>query len=491
MQLKSFQLLVLIFFLVGLQSCSKINYLEKSIKKQGELSQNNFVKFSFKETLNELGHKFEPWDTNTYAVKGDFWVHKQSFQKQDSLTNSRGKSYSSKIVYADDILLFLDYGEDELMPITQNLFFERFINTARYSPLNLIHYFNDNQQFTETKITDSTAIYSLKIGIFPVNIFINKATNLVKKISYLSYDELYGDVTTTFEYTTYVNNNFLTYPTHIKIKKINGNVIDSVEILSVEKTSNKINLLSKPKEYQLTKKNNEIRPQIELIKYNDYIHFINLKHTDDKVMIVEFDDYLLVAEAPINTKNGELIIAEAKKIAPLKPIKYFVFGHHHPHYLGGLRAFVHKEAIILQTEISRNYVKYIAEAKHTLQPDSLEIEPKKLKAQTIKDSLVLGKNNKMKIYFIGEKSSHTKDYLIYYFPKDKLLFQDDLCWIPREGEIKKAGSREVGLYKSIKELKLNVDTIIQSWPVKSHKVKTIIPFSDLEKAVSLIESNNI
>lgn len=91
----------------------------------------------------------------------------------------------------------------------------------------------------------------------------------------------------------------------------------------------------------------------------------------------------------------------------------------------------------------------------------------------------------MIIYFIGEKSAHTKDYLIYYFPKEKILFEDDLVWIFKSGEIKKAGNRQAGLYYAIKDLGIEVDTIIQSWPVKDYGVKTVIPFEDLEKSINV------
>ncbi len=57
--------------------------------------------------------------------------------------------------------------------------------------------------------------------------------------------------------------------------------------------------------------------------------------------------------------------------------------------------------------------------------------------------------------------------------------------IPKEGAITKAGARQVGLYNAIKELNIGVDTIIQSWPVNNHKIKTIIPFTDLEKSIHI------
>ena len=89
----------------------------------------------------------------------------------------------------------------------------------------------------------------------------------------------------------------------------------------------------------------------------------------------------------------------------------------------------------------------------------------------------------MKIYFIGKHSEHTIDYLIYYFPSEKVVFQDDLAWIANDGPIKKARSRQAGLYNAIKNLKLDVKTILQSWPVADYGVKTIIPFDDLEKSM--------
>ena len=106
----------------------------------------------------------------------------------------------------------------------------------------------------------------------------------------------------------------------------------------------------------------------------------------------------------------------------------------------------------------------------------------------LKDKLKISDGNyEMEIYYIGKKSDHTVDYQVYYFPKEKLLFQDDLIWIKREGAIKKAGARQIGLYNAIKELNLKVDTIIQSWPVSDYGVKTVIPFLDLEQSVMIKE----
>ena len=70
-------------------------------------------------------------------------------------------------------------------------------------------------------------------------------------------------------------------------------------------------------------------------------------------------------------------------------------------------------------------------------------------------------------------------------PSEKLLFEDDLVWIPKEGEIKKAGKRQAGLYHAVQDRGLDVTTIVQSWPVADYGVKTVIPFEDLEKSMKV------
>lgn len=473
-----------VFLLSFLTAFAETDYLGAAWQAQGAIGSDQFAELTYNEELNQLGHDMEPWATSTYVINGTAWIRQGRLLKLDSLM-SRGRKYASTIDFSEEALLHLDYGKGELNPITQEAWMIQLLNTARYSPINLLHYFIEHQAETSLELTDSSVVYSLQIGKYPVKIYLNKADNLVEKITRMGYHELYGDVLTSYLYSAYQKQEGLAYPSRVKIEKINGHVVDRVMISGMNITSDEIHLLDKPEDYQFIEEEEESAPEITTTQYNDYLYFVDMKHTDDKVLIVEFETYFLVAEAPVNSQNGELIIEEVRKINPDKPIKYFVFGHHHPHYLGGLRAFVHKGATILCTDISKEYVEYIASASHSIQPDSLHLDPRPLETQIVRDSLILAEDREMRIYFMGEQSAHTKDYLIYYFPNENLLFQDDLCWIPKEGEITKARSRQAGLYNIIVELGLEVDTIIQSWPVESFKVKTVIPFAELEQSVKM------
>jgi len=478
-------LLFLVFFFPLLTIAKPKDYLQECWKLVRP-TQGQYVQFAYTEKLNELEHSFEPWQQTNYAGKGIIWISEDSFIKNDTLINvARNASYYSKTQLTKDELLFLDYGDKDLFAVTRSLFLDQTFTTARYSPVKLVTYFYNQKAALDKASTKEFAVYKLTINKTIVTLFIRKEDNLPAKVTLLQDHDLFGDVLTVFSYANYTKIENVTYPRNIAIARFNGKVNDEVALSLASVVQDAPKLLERPSDYRI-KEDPKPNPEIKTEKYSDHIHFIELKHTDDRVMVVEFNDFLLVAEAPVNSANGELIIAEAKKIAPGKPIRYFVFGHYHPHYLGGIRPFISRGAKVIASKADQEYVQYIASAPHTLNPDSLYKHPKPVKFIEIKDSLTITDNQfEMKIYFIGNKSAHTNDYLIYYFPAQKLLFQDDLVWIAREGEIQKAGRRQAGLYTAVKELGLDVETIVQSWPVADYGVKTIIPFADLEKSMNV------
>lgn len=387
------------------------------------------------------------------------------------------------MVYTLHELLIINYGKEKIADVSNQDLENQIFKNARYSPINLLDFFFKNKIEISSESDEKYAVFQTEINQNKIKLFILKSNCLVEKTTILSDDELFGDVLTTITYSEYAKIGDIYHPRIVIIEKINGKVMDTVSLSTLTTVNEKPTIISKPQNYKLTDPKT-VQPEIKTEKYTDNIYLTELKHTDDRVMMVEFENFFLVAEAPLNSENGELIIKEAHKISPDKPIKYFVFGHYHPHYLGGVRPFIHKGAKIICSDINKDYVKYIAEARHTIKPDSLELQPRSFQVEMIKDSLTISESKlEMKIYLIGDKSKHTNDYLIYYFPKEKILFQDDLVWIKRDGTISKASPRQAGLYNAIMELNLEVKTIIQSWPVQDYGVKTIIPFEDLELSI--------
>ena len=474
-----FALLIIITFQVNATK----DYLKACWNKQVKPLNEQSLSISYVEKINKLEHSFEPWQQTNYAGKGSIWANVDSFLKNDTIANGQRKQISKLVFNKTDFLA--DYGDKKLYAATKDMFLDQMFLTVRYLPVNIINYFYQQKIMIDSESTPEYAVYKTTINKTIVKLFIRKKDAILTKGTTLNDDDLFGDVLSTFRYSDFVKLGQLDFPKKVEIEKINGKLKDEVIIQNVALINELPTLLTKPADYTL-KETVLKNPEIKLEKYTENIYFLELKHTDDKILIVEFADFLVVAEAPINSKNGELIIAEAKKIAPNKPIKYFVFGHYHPHYLGGIRPFIEHGAKIICSKNDEEYVSYLAKAPHTMNPDGLQLNPKSLQFESIKDSLTItdGKTD-MKVYFIGKKSEHTNDYLIYYFPKEKLLFEDDLVWIARQGEIKKASGRQAGLYNAVKDLGLDIKTIIQSWPVADYGVKTIIPFEDLEKSINI------
>jgi hypothetical protein len=65
-----------------------------------------------------------------------------------------------------------------------------------------------------------------------------------------------------------------------------------------------------------------------------------------------------------------------------------------------------------------------------------------------------------------------------------LIFEGDLIWIRKDGNIEKAGEKQSGFYGMVNGLGLKVDTVIQAWNINSKNYKTIIPFSEIESSVN-------
>jgi glyoxylase-like metal-dependent hydrolase (beta-lactamase superfamily II) len=471
-------------FLTLQASAEETGYLQECWNRQVAPLAGQYMAFSYQETLNELEHNFEPWQQTHYTGKGTVWYGMDSFLRADTLAEGESRYFSKTWLSSADLLL-MEYGTEKLFPVTKGMFLEQCFKSARYSPVPLLSYFFRQKAAPDKESDREFVVYKATIHKAIVRLYIRRSDSLLFRATVWSYDELLGDVESTFTYSDFAKAGRLLYPATIRVEKINGRLKDEVKVHVAQLVSELPRLLEKPAGYRMEEEKEE-PAQVSVEKYSSNIHFLEVKHTDDRVLVAEFRDFLLVEGAPLSSKNGELVIRSIReKISP-KPVKYFTFGHYHPHYLGGMRAFIHKGATVLSVKSDEEYVRYLADASHSLNPDSLHLQPRPLRLEEIRDSTTItdGKFG-MKIYVIGKKSAHTNDYLIYYFPQEKLLFEDDLVWIPREGPAEKAGERQAGLYNAIKELGLDVRTIVQSWPVADYGVKTVIPFEELEKSMGV------
>ena len=488
--MKLFTTIITLLFVLNSSLFSQDEMMKKVVNEIIEnYEYENDISFKFVREYNSLSHGFRPFSTKRINIEGEFLFTKLKNELFIKSKNkfSRNVEYKFNTKYSKDLLFIQSPNIDEGKVSIKNKqeFANYFYESLLYTPLyafSELYYSNKDDDFSRVVFTDSTLIFPRFNGD-TISIILNEQ-NLIQDIVVKYNHELYGDVEKKYSYRAYdTTEHGRYYP-----QRISQSQLDYIENF-VEISLNEVDFDKKsideliPNNYTLAEtKEEEII--IEHIKYSDNIHFLEIEASDDRVLLVNFDEYLLIAEAPLNTENGQIIIDKAKALFPEKAIKYFVFGHHHPHYIGGIRAFVNEGSTILAHSSNDDYVEFIVNAKHEIDEDVLSKSNKKLDLKLIDSSLVIGDENfKMNIIHIGAKSKHTADYLIYYFPSEKLLFQDDLVWIKNDGSKNSASDRQKGLYQAIKFNKLDVETIIQSWPVRDYGVKTIIPFKELEESI--------
>lgn len=461
--------------------------ISQTLKK---LTPSTTTGFSFTQKKQRLGHLSRPWQTYQRNITGRFFLidSASKFYQNDSI--NLGNSFaSSRRYFCDTTLVVVDYGEQypDKKTIADKESFP--FDICDVTPVFLLRYCLNNQSYLlhhTTGSLDSLKFKSTDGGSF--TLIIDPVLYQLKSIILLYPDDLYGDILSTVIFSEYVSSpkgDFI-YPSKITRQELGFET--NLAFVNINNQQLDLSLISNaiPENYHLAETPSSSQPEVLVSKYKEGIYFVDLKHANTRSVIVEFKDFLVITEAPLNSVNGEMIIRKAQELAPRKPIRYFLFGHHHPHYIGGIRAFIHHGVTVLSTASDSVYISQLSLFPHRINPDSLALSPRALKLEIFEKSKTITDGDmEMQIVHIGKLSKHTEDYLVYYFPKYKLLFQGDLIWMRNEAIPTAANPMQKGLYEAIIQNNLTVEEIVQSWMINNPRMKTIISFQELQKSVEL------
>jgi len=177
-------------------------------------------------------------------------------------------------------------------------------------------------------------------------------------------------------------------------------------------------------------------------------------------MFVALKDYIVVFEAPINDLTSREVIKRVRETVPNKPIKYVSFSHFHFDHTGGLREYIAEGAIILVPPGNKTFVEQISKSKFTLKPDSLALNPRQPVIETFdKKRIFTDGKRTVELYSIGPVS-HAVDMAMFYFPKEKILFQGDMFSQLDQGGIPPIIEVYQELVKKVDELQLDIETLV-------------------------------
>jgi hypothetical protein len=203
----------------------------------------------------------------------------------------------------------------------------------------------------------------------------------------------------------------------------------------------------------------------------DGIWSLDMEDLDSRSLVAEFEDHVAVIEAAVSSANGERIVDAVKRKWPHKPIRYFLFSHHHPHYTGGLRAFIAEQALIVTTRGNQEFIGQVHRYPFTLVPDRQARVDEPLRQDTFTGRYELqDRTNHLIALDIGARSDHTDEFVVFWFPRQRLVFETEQGWVTVDGKLR-ASRRAEKFMKTLAEEGIEPDRLIQSWPMRGNRAE--------------------
>ena len=193
-------------------------------------------------------------------------------------------------------------------------------------------------------------------------------------------------------------------------------------------------------------------------------------------VLVEFDQYLMLIEIPLNDARTLAVIAKARELRPNKPVRYAVNTHHHHDHSGGVRAAVSEGLTVVTHSGNVAFVRDVARRRHTLQPDALSRAPKSPTVVPVGEKRVFQDRSRTVELYHLRGSPHTATMLVAYLPTERMLVEADVYTPPApNAPPPPAFPFAKNLVENVERLGLRVDRV-----AALHG--RVVPFSEIREA---------
>ncbi|HZS08646.1 MAG TPA: MBL fold metallo-hydrolase [Blastocatellia bacterium] len=316
-----------------------------------------------------------------------------------------------------------------------------------------------------------------------VSLCFDARTHLLTKYEFLYTDGVTGDTLQEHIYSGYRSAGGFQVPEGAT-RRLNGRVAQETRYERVEINGQLADsLFALPEGFEMVSPSSYQPPQpLTMTKIAEDVYLLQRVAYDNNVLVVAFNDYILVVESPelgaSNTAN-ERAIARIRETIPGKPIRYHAFTHFHADHSGGARAYIAEGATIVTTPGNKTFVERMAAAPFTMMPDALARRPRQPVIELIKDKKHVLRDDRHVVEFhdVGPYP-HVKEEIIVYLPQHKLLFEGDLFTSTFREDVVPASDGAVLLADKIRQLRLDVEKI-----VGVHG--RLRPIEDLHKAIEM------
>lgn len=180
-----------------------------------------------------------------------------------------------------------------------------------------------------------------------------------------------------------------------------------------------------------------------------------------RVLFQEFRDFLMVFEAPQNDDFTQTILRMVREKIPGKPVRYAAITHHHDDHAGGLRGFWANRTVVVTTPANLPFFRAVGSSRFTIQPDSLaRLANPTPSADAVQGRAVFTDSmQSVELIDIGP-SPHADEMLVFWFPKQRILFQGDLWNREADGSIRPANDTTLHFSDWLQKSGLPVERIL-------------------------------
>ncbi|MEK6768086.1 MAG: MBL fold metallo-hydrolase [Gemmatimonadota bacterium] len=142
-------------------------------------------------------------------------------------------------------------------------------------------------------------------------------------------------------------------------------------------------------------------------------------------LVVEQPDHVVVVEAPQSTARMSAVLDTLRSRFPAKRVGLVVNTHHHWDHAGGLRPVIGAGIPIVTHARNAAFIRQIAAAPRTVQPDEQSRRRRPPEIRTMDDSVVIGEGaSQVVVYNIP--SAHVEGIVAAYVPSARVLFAADV-----------------------------------------------------------------
>jgi glyoxylase-like metal-dependent hydrolase (beta-lactamase superfamily II) len=193
---------------------------------------------------------------------------------------------------------------------------------------------------------------------------------------------------------------------------------------------------------------------------------------------IEMKDHLMVVESPLFDGRALPMLAEAKKLAPGKPIRFVVNSHHHFDHSGGLRTAVAEGATLVTSELARPYFERTLANPNRLSPDAMQKSGRTAQLTGVPGQRRFTDGDRVVDVHYIEGSVHARGFMMVHLPREKLLIEADAFTPGPPGAPPPAtpNALHVNLVQNIERLNLQVERIL---PLHGR----VVPVAELYTAI--------